>query len=117
MTGGPVLPPGAHLDQLERLGKIVNAVGVPLLLVLFLAINLGWVGSPLSTSTLENTKLNVQILDRLDEHDRRMREMESTRTREFKEATAIITRLTELMKMIDCSQIPDQKLRDRCLAR
>jgi hypothetical protein len=111
--------PGGHqsLDQLERLGRIVNMVGVPLLLVFFIAVNIGWIDSPLSRSIRENTHLNNQILDRLAEHDRRTSVMETTRTGEFKEAVEALKRLGDIIKMVDCSAIPDPRLRERCLGR
>jgi len=109
--------PGANLDALERLGKIVNTVGVPLLLVFFLAINMGWIDSRLAKNTLENTKLNQEILMRLAEHHRQMATQEENRSREVKEAFETIKRLTDLIKMIDCSAIQDPQLRERCLGR
>jgi hypothetical protein len=119
MSTPPVPPsvPGANLDALERLGKIVNTVGVPLLLVFFLAINIGWIDSPLSKNIEENTRLNHEILTRLAEHHREMEAREENRSREVKEAFETIKRLTELIKMIDCSAIPDPQLRQRCLGR
>jgi hypothetical protein len=108
---------GANLDKLEHLGRIVNMVGVPLLLVFFIAVNIGWIDSPLARSIRENTELNHQILDGLETHHRKTLEMEATRTRELQEAAIIIKRLTDLIKMIDCSAIQDPRLRERCLTR
>jgi hypothetical protein len=105
------------LDALERLGRIVNQVGVPLLLVFFIAVNIGWIPSPLSQSIRENTQLNNLILDRLAEHDRRTMAMEAERLEGFKTAVEAIKRLTDVLKMVDCSAIADSRLRERCLGR
>jgi hypothetical protein len=108
---------GANLDKLEHLGRIVNMVGVPLLLVFFIAVNIGWIDSPLAKSIRHNTELNEQILEGQQVHQRKTLEMEATRSKELQEAAVIIKRLTELIKMIDCSEIQDKQLRERCLTR
>jgi hypothetical protein len=105
------------LDALERLGRIVNQVGVPLLLVFFIAVNIGWIDSPLSRAIRENTMLNNQILDRLADHDRRTAAMEHERLEGFKVAVEAIKRLTDVLKLVDCGAIPDARLRERCLGR
>jgi hypothetical protein len=112
----PVTGPG-QLDNLERLGQIVNAVGVPLLMVFFLALSIGWIDSPIAKEIRSNSAMNQQILEQQAAHHRKLLEIEAVRSREFVEALAIIRRLTELLKMIDCSAIQDPKLRDRCLSK
>jgi hypothetical protein len=108
---------GENLDKLEHLGRIVNTVGVPLLLVFFIAVSIGWIDSPLHKAIRRNTELNHQILEGQEVHHRKTLEMEATRTRELQEAAIIIKRLTELLKMIDCAEIQDKQLRERCLTR
>jgi hypothetical protein len=106
-----------QLDYLERLGQIVQTVGVPLLMVFFLALSIGWIDSPIAKEIRSNSAMNQQILEQQAEHHRKLLEIEVVRNREFVEALAIIKRLSELLKMIDCSAIADKALRDRCLSR
>jgi hypothetical protein len=106
-----------QLDNLERLGKIVNAVGVPLLMVFFLALSIGWIDSPLARSIRENNAMNDKIYEQQAIHHRKMLEMEEHRIRSFNEALDAMKRLTEVLKMVDCSAIVDKQLRDRCLSR
>ena len=98
------------LDRLERLGAIMHDVGVPLILVLFVAVYFGWLSSPL----LDRAE---SIEARLVTHDGRVVAVIAQRSQETRMLAEALTRLAEILKMIDCGAIEDRALRERCLAR
>jgi len=98
------------LERAERLGRLLSAFGLPLLALVFLAVLMGWLPSPLLTEVQ-----GVQAT--LATHDRRVERVIAERTEEARQMIAILGRLTDVLKMIDCGDIMDRALRERCLAR
>jgi hypothetical protein len=96
-----------RIDQLARLGNIVNLYGVPLLLVWFLARDAGWVPSPMKdilqtqaalTRTLEADVQNTSALYKS------LMELSGERKRQ-----------NDIMKLSICREIKEEDLRRRCL--
>jgi hypothetical protein len=99
-----------NLDQLERAGRIVNAVGVPLMLVLFIAVYFGWMPNPMMSAILGNRHI---LETRLTVDEKLVRDAERT----LAELRDTIRRLTEVLKFVDCGEIKDLDLRKQCFAR
>jgi hypothetical protein len=98
------------LRTAERAGRVINAVGVPLMLILFAGVYFGWVGSPLFIAVRQNQEL---ILD----HGRATRAVVERQEARDAELAHTLARLTDVLKMIDCGDIKDERLRERCLQR
>ena len=99
-----------RLEGLERLGRLISAFGVPLILVLFIAVYFGWLPSPLLARAESIERLLVK-------HDQQVGGIIAQRTEETRLLTAALHRIADVVKMIDCADITDRALRDRCLAR
>ena len=99
-----------HLDRLERFGRIISAFGVPIFCVVFLALYLGWLPSPLS----DDTHMMAQLLAR---HDAHVRTIIAERIKQDQKLVDTLSRITDVLKLIDCGQITDRAIRERCLQR
>jgi hypothetical protein len=106
--------PLAQVDRLvataERCGRVINAVGVPLMLMLFTGVYFGWVPSPLYLAVHQNQEM-------LLEHGRLSRATAEAQAARDTDLARALVRLTEVLKMIDCGDIKDERLRERCLQR
>lgn len=101
---------GRTLDSLERLGRILNLFGVPLLGVLFITVYFGWLPSPLLARAESIERVLVK-------HDQQVAGIIVQRTQETHMLSEALNRVADILKMIDCGDITDARLRDRCLAR
>ena len=98
------------LDRLERLGRIMFNFGGPLLLLYFIALYSGWIPSPLLARAESIERVLVK-------HDAQVSGIVAQRTEETRLLTLALNRVADVLKMIDCGEIPDRALRERCLGR
>ena len=112
-----IIPSGDAINRLDLLGRVVNSVGVPLLLVFIMAVYFGYIRSPLD----DKVNRNEQTLERLETTMKEHQDFADSAIKElnenYKNYTAMLERLIGVIKMIDCGEIPDAELRQRCLAR
>lgn len=104
-----------RLDQIERLGRIISAFGVPLMLLVFVGWYAGWIPSPL-LRTAES------IATTLKDHDGRVGQVIEARRADderlaetFRAFTEQIRRQTNVLKLSVCAQLRDADVRAQCL--
>ena len=104
-----------QLDRIERLGRIISAFGVPLMLLVFVGWYAGWVPSPL-LRTAES------IAKTLESHDGRVGEVIQRRAvadkdlaEAFKMFGEQLRRQTNVLKLSVCANLRDPDVRAACL--
>ena len=104
-----------QLDRIERLGRIISAFGVPLMLLVFVGWYAGWVPSPL-LRTAES------IAKTLESHDGRVGEVIQRRAvadKDLAEAFKLfgeqLRRQTNVLKLSVCANLRDPDVRAACL--
>ena len=98
------------LDRLERLGRLINAFGFPLIAVAIIAMFFGWMPSPMLAAA---SRLEISLAT----HDAWLQQAVQRRAAESEQLSRALERLTDVLKMIDCGDIKDPALRNRCLSR
>lgn len=103
------------LDRLERFGKIVQALGVPLMLGVFVAWYSGWIPSPLSAATQD-------VRDRVVAHDTRVTNLVALRAQTDSQLATTLNTLAKqleqqnkILRFVGCAAIKETDLRRRCL--
>jgi hypothetical protein len=113
-----LIPPSRDaLERLDLFGRIVNGVGVPLIMCLFIAVYFGWVTSPLDEKVRKNGQTLDHVLEMLNNHDRVDAMNATAQLQETTRLNETLSRLLSVLKMVDCADIADRTLRERCLNR
>ena len=104
-----------RLDQIERLGRLISAFGVPLMLLIFVGWYSGWLPSPLLHTT-------ESIAKSLETHDGRVGEVVRMRGASDERLADALGRLgdqmrrqTNVLKLSVCGSFRDPDVRAACL--
>lgn len=104
-----------QLDRLERLGRLISAFGVPLMLLVFVGWYSGWVPSPLLRAT-------ESIAGTLKNHDERVGAIIQERAAADRRlADSLVTlseqirRQTNTLRVLACASIREADVRAACL--
>ena len=104
-----------QLDRIERLGRIISAFGVPLMLLVFVGWYAGWVPSPL-LRTAESIAKTLEIHDgRVGEVIQRRAVADERLADAFKMFGEQLRRQTNVLKLSVCANLRDPDVRAACL--
>src|SRR5262245_10520741 len=114
MGNGPI-PSRDAIQRLDLLSKVIQAGGVPLMLVFLVAAHTGWIRSPLADKVSANREVLLRVETMLSKREAVADQALDELTAELKRFAATQERLIQLTKIINCAPITDQTLRNRCL--
>jgi hypothetical protein len=104
------LPPREWLERANLVARIMREyIGIALIAAV-IGVYFGWLRSPLFEEVRGNQRMLI-------EHDKHALEIIAIRSEESRRITEALARITEVLKMIDCGDIKDAALRERCLRR
>lgn len=97
-----------HLDRIERLGRLISAFGVPLMLLVFVGWYAGWIPSPLLRTA-------EAIAKTLNGHDQRAAISEKHLLETLRGLDEQVRRQTNVLKLSICADLRDPDVRAACL--
>ena len=104
-----------RLDQIERLGRLISAFGVPLMLLVFVGWYAGWVPSPL-LRTAESIATTLAVHDgRVAEVIQRRTVLDERLAEAFKMFGEQLRRQTNVLKLATCANLREADVRAACL--
>lgn len=104
-----------HLDRLERLGRIISAFGVPLMLLVFVGWYSGWIPSPLLT-TAQSIAKTLELHDgRVGDVIQRRAVSDERLAEAFRMFGEQLRRQTNVLKLSVCANLRDADVRAACL--
>lgn len=114
---GIIVPDDATLTRAERIGRILYTYGGVFIIFIIVGVYFGWINSPLFIAVKENQKLLLrheidqkELVTEFNTNVKFMRE-------EIAKNKEALERLIRLLKIMDCGDIIDKTLRERCLAQ